>query len=143
MTFNQKIIFSSASIAIIFLFGTLAWFVWSFAQRGLQVRTFADMKIISRALEEAAGSTDAPSLDPIKASKIVNGYNNGKDAWGSDFLLVISEVKGHLLISKGQDKILNVNAPEEYFSLEKKYIKDKFTEDIVFRNYEPVTLAGK
>lgn len=136
-------VFKVAVVAAIALMIIVAVAAWSFRRRALQVRTFADMQVISKKMTAhlEAGDRSREVLEGI-----VRSVNQGKDAWGNDFVLQIRDMDqrhSYLLISRGSDGRLDVASPAAYFDLQRVDIRRQYAEDLVFRDGVAVTLAGK
>lgn len=121
----------------------VAWGTLSFARAGRQVFTFANMRIIAERLDQAiqAGAHSRSELLPI-----VRSVNKGKDGWGRDFILELRASSlgvEYVLISTGSDGRLDLPTTADYFSLTESDVDGQYRRDIVFRNGQPVTLAGK
>lgn len=132
-----------AVVAAIALIITVAVAAWSFRRRALQVRTFADMQVISKKITAHLEAGDR-SREALEA--IVRSVNQGKDAWGNDFVLQIRDTDQsyrYLLISRGSDGRLEVASPAAYFDLQRVDIRRQYAEDLVFRDGVAVTVAGK
>jgi hypothetical protein len=115
----------------------------SFRRRALQVRTFADMQVISRKITAHLQTGDR-SREALEA--LVRSVNQGKDAWGNDFVLQIRDTDqgySYLLISPGSDGRLDVASAAAYFDLERVDIRRQYANDLVFRDGVAVTMAGK
>ena len=132
-------------IIIISIIFYLAIEIPKFIVRGRQVRTFVSLKIISSKIDKYL--SDHKGYIPNKeAYKIISSVMNGRDAWGSHILY--RSIKGaskfsYIIISLGSDKKLDVNNINDYFKLRKVDISGNGSHDIVFRNGEAITNAGK
>lgn len=132
-----------ALVAAIVLMIIAAVAAWSFRRRALQVRTFADMQVISKKITAHLEGGDR-SREALQG--IVRSINQGKDAWENDFVLEIRETDQgfrYVLISHGSDGRLDVASPATYFDLQRVDIRRQYAEDLVFRDGTAVTVAGK
>jgi len=132
-----------AVVAAIALMIIVAVAAWSFRRRALQVRTFADMQVISKKITAHLEAGDR-SREALEA--VVRSVNQGKDAWGNDFVLQIRDTDqsySYLLISRGSDGRLDVASAAAYFDLQRVDIRRQYAEDLVFRDGVAVTVAGK
>ena len=112
--------------------------------RAKQVRTYADMQTIVRKLEDVRRESSGPAFE-YRAREIISATGDGKDAWGSSFVLFTRSNEDRLdyvLVSPGSDGFLDF-APDEYFDLDSSRIDGKYKRDIVFRNGIAVADAGK
>ena len=132
-----------ALVAAIVLVAIVTVAAWSFRRRALQVRTFADMQAISKRIST---HLEAGDRSPEALQGIVRSVNQGKDAWGSDFILEIRKTDrgfSYLLVSRGSDGQLDVASPAAYFDLQHVDIRRQYAKDLVFRDGAAVTAAGK
>lgn len=132
-----------AVVAAIALMIIVAVAAWSFRRRALQVRTFADMQVISKKITAHLEAGDR-SREALEA--VVRSVNQAKDAWGNDFVLQIRDTDqsySYLLISRGSDGRLDVASAAAYFDLQRVDIRRQYAEDLVFRDGVAVTVAGK
>lgn len=111
-----------------------------------QMRTFADMQTIVYQLEELR-SRDARALaDPVRVHDVLSRVAAGRDAWGTE-LIYYRKIAGknisYVLVSLGSDRKPDAVNPEGYFSMSERIIHDEPWRDIVFRNGQPITRAGK
>jgi hypothetical protein len=132
-----------AVVAAIALMIIVAVAAWSFRRRALQVRTFADMQVLSKKITAHLEAGDR-SREALEA--VVRSVNQGKDAWGNDLVLQIRDTDqsySYLLISRGSDGRLDVASAAAYFDLQRVDIRRQYAEDLVFRDGVAVTVAGK
>lgn len=113
--------------------------------RAKQFRTFADLQVMAARLDEAI-SKSAGRLDANEASRIVASINGGRDAWGSQVIVHVEsrdERVVYVLVSCGSDRKLDLPKVQDYFFMAPHDIHGQGEKDIVFRDGEPITRAGK
>ncbi len=113
--------------------------------RAKQLRTFADMQVICGRIE-MEGRQLGRALSASELRTAVHAVNEGLDAWGNSFELEVRESRGttdFVLVSRGSDGVLEHSSLADYFLLEARDIHGDSAADIVFRNGEAVTHAGK
>ena len=94
--------------------------------------------------ERLQSLVESAGLKQSAMEALVRETYDGKDAWGNDLLLELrDEPPGFLLISLGSDAELDVSTPSAYFALEAQDVHDSTEADLVFRDGEAVTYAGK
>ncbi len=111
-------------------------------QRAHQVRSFADLQIISGRVRFLA----SPEPTDAQIIEIMHSLHNGIDAWGNAYThsLERREGKTHLiLISTGADGSLDLPEPADYLNVSQVDIRGTYDHDIVFIDGLPITLAGK
>jgi hypothetical protein len=83
--------------------------------------------------------------DP-RIRKLISETAQGKDAWHHKYLFFTrpgGSARSYVLISLGSDDRADFSNPEEYFTLPESFTHDKPWRDIVFRDGQAITHAGK
>lgn len=119
--------------------------IWSFCRRARQVRTFADMQVLSKIIS-AKLKNKIYSREQLQG--IIDSVNGGKDAWGHPFLIEFrqdenSQYPSYVLISTGSDGCLDTKSISTYFDEQPKDVRGHYSEDLVFRDGRSITVAGK
>jgi hypothetical protein len=112
-------------------------------QRAKQVRTYADLQTLARRIDQVLAEH---SLSSAEAEGILQEVNDGRDAWGNRFIFRSKAVRGkfsYLLISLGSDRRLDVEDEGAYFTAPVSRVHGESEQDLVFRDGQAVTLAGK
>lgn len=115
------------------------------SDRVKQIRTFTDMTGITSRLEDAKAQHQGRLTD-VEATRLINLVQSGRDRWNYKFIYSSRQVGGsfsYVLISPGSDGRLESQDLEVYFAMAETEIHDDPARDIVFRDGNPVTLAGK
>lgn len=114
-------------------------------ERIRQVRTYADLQTIVARVEAVRSADDETPLESHIAS-VAKSVADGRDAWGEPFIWQVKETGGgwsYIVGSYGSDSKPDVDNPEKYFDIESEDIGGEAERDIIFRDGEPVTRAGK
>lgn len=116
--------------------------VWG---RRKQIDSYSRVSTIARLLENRrAQSSGILSESDVNAA--VTSIGNGLDAWGHE-IRVFSESDGKastfVVVSPGRDGKLEFEDPEPYFASSRVDIRGLLDRDIVFRDGQCVTNAGK
>jgi hypothetical protein len=110
--------------------------------RAKQLRAYIDLQSLCRSIDLRNGH----ALSQKEAEQIVQTINQGRDSWGTK-VIYRSRVKGnktsYILVSLGSDRKADVADLEEYFESPERSIRDEPWRDLIFRDGQPVTLAGK
>jgi hypothetical protein len=112
--------------------------------RTRQIRTVAELQEVCFRVDgrrKQAGGY----ISMAAAQSIIREVHGGRDAWGNRFIFMSNNNHGHfsyVAISRGSDGKLEKNR-DAYFTMGVENIKGAWTKDIVFRDGEAVTLAGK
>ncbi len=80
-----------------------------------------------------------------EAASLVRSVNGGRDAWGHRFIFMSNNDHknfAYVVVSTGSDGQLDMKKGD-YFTMKPVNVKGAWAKDIVFRNGEAVTLAGK
>ena len=112
-------------------------------QRAKQVRTYADLQTLARRIDQVFAEHP---LSSAEIEGILQEVNDGRDAWGNRFIFRSRVVRGkssYLLISLGSDGRLDVEDASAYFSAPMSRVHGHSGRDLVFRDGQAVTLAGK
>jgi hypothetical protein len=112
-------------------------------QRAKQVRTFADLQTLARRFDQVLAEH---SLSSTEAESILQEVNDGRDAWGNPFIFRSKAARGklsYLLISLGSDRRLDVKDADAYFTESMRRVHGDSRRDLVFRDGQAITLAGK
>lgn len=107
-----------------------------------QLRTFTDLQGASRAVKMEISEGQRVTPETI-GSEIQTWLNeDGHDVWGNE---IIYSVRGDewVIISPGADRELDFENIDAYFLMAPEDIRGEPDRDIVFRNGEHVTYAGK
>jgi hypothetical protein len=111
-----------------------------------QVRTFTDMQTITGEIEALREREPGSLGDPSRIRRLVSATAGGRDAWHHKYLFLTKPTRtglSYVLVSRGSDGKSDVTDPSEYFALSERIIHDEPWRDIVFRDGQPVTRAGK
>jgi hypothetical protein len=138
-----RVLVAAFTVAAIVLVAYVAVFSWSYYRRALQVRTFADMQVISKKISDQV-QRGVVSFEELQNTVV--SVNSGRDAWGNDFLLEIRDIDQVLscvLVSRGSDGNLDVDSLSAYFDAPSDDIRRQYPRDIVFRDGKAITIAGK
>lgn len=112
-------------------------------QRAKQIRTFTDLQTIARRIDQSIAEH---SVSSAEAEGILKEVNHGRDAWGNPFIFKSTSIRSkfsYLVISLGSDSQLDVRDSDAYFTVPKCRVHGKSQRDLVFRDGEAITLAGK
>lgn len=115
-----------------------------YRQLNQQLPTFANLQSASIEIERLRHAKNAP--DASTAQAILERYfKHGRDVWGNKILYLedMNLGRGFLLVSPGSDHKLDVRDPMLYFTAKPRNIIGQLERDIIFRNGEAVTDAGK
>lgn len=114
-------------------------------QRSKQVRTFADLQTISTNIEQQRSMMGQLTSQSVEA--VMTSVSDGRDAWDRRFAYDIQSYDdgktSYVILSFGQDGVLDVNDIDEYFQMEPESVAGNFVRDIVFRDGRPILNAGK
>lgn len=107
-----------------------------------QVQTIVRMRAITTALEDLR---EKGTLTDKTAQVAIARVGHGTDAWGTPlaFRLQAAPRVRYILISAGSDKAFDVADLNAYFELKRHEVRSDPRKDIVFRDGDLVTLAGK
>lgn len=111
-----------------------------------QARTFADMQTIAGDIEALREREPGSLGDPARIQRLISARARGRDAWHHEYLFLTRDTAtglSYVLVSMGSDGKSDVADPREYFSMPEQVIHDQPWRDIVFRDGQPVTRAGK
>jgi hypothetical protein len=114
--------------------------------RARQVRTFTDMQTITGEIEALREREPGSLGDPSRIRRLVSATAGGRDAWHHKYLFLTKPTRtglSYVLVSMGSDGKSDVTDPSEYLALSERIIHDEPWRDIVFRDGQPVTRAGK
>lgn len=143
----QRLLHSSSSYSArtVLLSCLLALTACGFFDSGRQLRTFADMQIVAQEIQEYA---EEHSLCPSEtsANEIINRITDGLDAWDRPLFFEARQTADQcdwVLVSSGSDGVLEHPDLASYFDAAHEAIHNEPRRDIVFRNGEAVTEAGK
>lgn len=104
---------------------------WGLTRAGLQLTELSRSRSLTPALIEESVARNLPDK---------------KDFWGNQVLIVTKITAGHIdtyvLVSFGSDGLQDV-AQEEYFKMPPHSVRRSLTQDLVVRDGEPISLAGK
>lgn len=112
-------------------------------QRAKQVRTYTDLQTLAHRIDQGLAEH---SLSSAEAENILQQVNDGRDAWGNRFIFRSKSDRGkfsYLLISLGSDGRLDVEDADAYFTVPISHVHGNSERDLVFRDGQAVTLAGK
>jgi len=107
-----------------------------------QLRAFADLQLISRAVEKEKAEDNRVSRESVEGAIRTVVGQNGRDIWGNQIIYLVRE-QDWVLISPGADGQLDFETTDMYFSMTPEDIRGKPDRDIVFRNGRQLTYAGK
>jgi hypothetical protein len=113
-------------------------------QRTRQVRTVADMQIIVRDVEQITAHGISPEEFRERALSRIKKWRS-TDAWGTPFVFEVRAGDGrvdYVLVSLGSDRSLDREI-DDYFLSSPGLGRGSADRDIVFRNGEAITNAGK
>lgn len=103
------------------------------------------MTEIASRLEDAKAQHQGRLRD-VEATRIIGLVQGGRDRWNDKFIYSSRQVGGsfsYVLVSPGSDRRLESQDPGVYFAMPESEIHGNPARDIVFRDGNPVTLAGK
>ena len=109
-----------------------------------QTQTIANMQAIINLIDDATRAHRVPSKAVIDSC--IHSVADGKDAWGNDFLIYFRTANGqwsYVLISRGSDGRLDSPNPAAYFAMTPHEVWSDPTRDIVVRDGDFITRAGK
>ncbi len=113
-------------------------------QRARQVKTIANMQTVA-AIIEALQNRD-PVLNAQQMRSAILRVNGGRDAWGTSIayrLRVANGRSSYILVSAGSDRTFDVPDIGAYFLMPVHYSKRDSARDLVVRDGDEITLAGK
>lgn len=111
-------------------------------QQMRQVQSYAVLQTMRDTVEHIPGGSR--SADTLRSA--LRNVANGHDAWGNDVHVFTKNRPGfasYVLVSYGADGSSDVRTPDEYFVMASTDIRDDVRKDIVVRDGELVTFAGK
>jgi len=109
-----------------------------------QTKTIANMRAITTRIDELRSRKGVLTENDVRSEVIRVG--GGTDAWGTKLTYAIrrsANGDSYLLISAGSDRKFDVADPGVYFETEPREVWTDPARDLVFRNGELITLAGK
>jgi hypothetical protein len=112
--------------------------------RAKQARTFADLQVMAARLSDTISKTG--DLSEAQAARTIKSVNGGRDAWGNDVVFRSRSRDGrisYVLVSPGSDGVLEHPDLDDYFAQSASDVHDDSRRDIVFRDGEAITRAGK
>lgn len=105
------------------------------------VKTVASMQTVAAKIEQAhmrAGKINSHDLEAA-----VRAVNRGRDAWGTPLVYRLMPNNDYILVSAGPNRRLDVNDVNEYVKRTPLDSRWRTVDDIVFRNGQQITKAGK
>lgn len=110
-------------------------------QQMRQVQSYAVLQTMRDVVERIP--PDARSSDALRGA--LQNVAHGRDAWGNLVQVFVKKTGkvSYVLVSYGADGLSNVRRTAEYFAMESTDIRDDVRKDIVVRDGELVTFAGK
>lgn len=123
---------------------TISYTLYTEYQRAKQIRTYADLQIISKTIQRER----AHSSELLDLRRIVQSVRGGVDAWGNVFLVDQESGPGqaeqrYLVVSVDADGTLDVEDISAYFTTPSRSVAWEFDRDLVFRNGVAVQEASK
>lgn len=107
-----------------------------------QLRTFADLQLISRVIEIETAEGQRVTHETIESAIRTVLNQDGRDVWGNEIRYLVRE-QDWVLISPGADGELDFESNDTYFAMSPEDIRGQPSRDIVFRNGRYITYAGK
>lgn len=111
-----------------------------------QERTFADMQTIVGEIEALRVKESLLVSDTSRIRRLISGTAQGRDAWQHKYLFFTKAKAGglsYVLVSTGSDGKQDFIDTKGYFALPERVMHGEAWRDIVFRDGQPVTRAGK
>jgi hypothetical protein len=113
--------------------------------RHQQIRTIVTMRAIATYLGDAIDSGKG-SITEAAMRRTIDSVEHGKDAWGTPFAFRLNRINGrtsYVLVSAGSDGSFDVPDIGDYFRMAVHDTKSDPRRDLVIRDGELITLAGK
>jgi hypothetical protein len=118
------------------------YLLYNIEMRGRQIRTYSDLGAICFEIDRAR--QDSRRLTREDMIRLASRVNGGRDAWGHRILV---DVRGrsdtYIVVSPGADGRFDVLDVSSYFESPELASSGMWSQDIVFKNGEPLTRVGK
>ncbi len=129
---------AAAALSAGLLYG--GWYGYNLLSRLRQIRTVADLQIISKGLQSSHSKGE--KLTAREISEEIKKWGRGLDGWGNEFSFQVNASGSYVIVSPGRDGKLDLSSLEDYFSATPDRVHGEYDRDIFFRDGLPVWKAG-
>jgi hypothetical protein len=116
-----------------------------FYQRHQQIKTIVTLRAIATYVGDALERQNG-HITESDVRRAINSVHAGRDAWGTQIafrLRMIHDRSSYVLVSAGSDRSFDVPDLNVYFQMKTHDTKTDSRRDLVVRDGELITLAGK
>ncbi len=108
-------------------------------RREKQLKTYWSLYEVSRALQ---AETAFPSENRLSRA-VQEGFPDGRDFWGNELhILLTPDASSYAIISYGKDGIPDME-PQEYFTVSPHDVHGQLDNDLILRDGQMISRAGK
>jgi hypothetical protein len=108
-----------------------------------QIQTIANMRAITTSIDDLRDKGQPVNENDVREA--IARVGNGRDAWGTPLAFRVRSKKplSYVLVSAGSDRKFELSDLNGYFAINVRDVRSDPRHDLVFKDGDLITLAGK